>query len=259
MEKILGEGSFALVYELRSKNTGDLFALKVVEKAPLQQRVMITQLEMEVFLLKSFVGAPHIVQVLEVVDTPSHVFLLFDLCDQRLCDVIDQSGPMEEEDALVWFRQLCLGVQAIHADGMIHRDLKPGNILVDGEGELCIADFGWGCYESDKLTGECGTAMYSPPECTQNGLLHTQKVDIYSLGRCLQYMLLGRLPSDPDVRPKLISDTTNDLLDEMMHPDASCRPSIGEVLDRSQVAEDQTMGEQISNAWQHALSTLMGA
>merc|ERR1719482_1257321 len=158
--------------------------------------------------------------------TTTHVFLRFQLCQETLEDMSEQHGPMIEEEAFRWLRQACLGVQGLHASGVIHRDLKPSNFLLDNEGMLRICDFGWACMEEDALTGQCGTPEYSPPETMKEhgGRVHTTKVDIYGLATTLQHLLLGRVPKGPSDLPKGLSAATHELLAELMDSDADARP-----------------------------------
>lgn len=253
IERIVGVGAFAIVFQIRSTETDEAFALKVVEKEPMKKRGMMPQLDREVALLDAMSFAPNVIELLEVLHTTTHVFMRFELCDESMEDALEESGPMTEEEAFGWFRQMCLGVQALHKNGVIHRDLKPSNMLIDGRGVLRICDFGWACHENDRLSGSCGTPQYSPPECQQNSFLHTTKADIYGLGGCLQHMLLGDVPKSPNDLPKGLSEETIDLLQELMDPTPSNRPSIEEVLDRPQLAGENALAEQFSNIW-HSLA-----
>merc|ERR1719375_1739 len=116
-------------------------------------RLMLPQLAREAALLQAHSDTPHIVQLLETTMTPTHVFLRFELCSENLEHISDEQGPMTEEEALNWFRQACVGVDNLHAAGVIHRDLKPSNFLVDSNGMLCICDFGLACSKEERLNG----------------------------------------------------------------------------------------------------------
>jgi len=117
--------------------------------------------------------------------------------------------------------------------------LKPHNFLVDANGKLCICDFGFACREWDCPTGCAGSPEFAAPECCSfNGkITHTTKADIYSLGASLQHFLLGRLPQGPQDMPKGLSAATEDLLQEMMSPDPTDRPTIDELLEAPQLKE----------------------
>jgi len=256
IEKVLGVGAYAVVYQVRDKITAEAFALKVVEKEPLRIRLMLPQLTRECSLLDAFTETAHVVQLLETTLTTSHIFLRFQLCQASLEDLSNEHGPMAEEDAFRWLRQACLGVQALHASGVIHRDLKPSNCLVDEEGMLRLCDFGWACSENDALKGQCGTPAYSPPETAiENGSeVHTTKVDVYGLAATLQHLLLGRVPEGRNDFPKGLSADTHELLAELMEADADARPSVDELLSRPQLQEN--IVEQLWNQWRSLFTTV---
>jgi serine/threonine protein kinase len=234
--KPLGVGAYAIVYKVTHKRTKEDFALKVIEKEPMRVRLLAQQLRREVELVEELsTGTPHVVQLLETTETATHFLLRFELCTTSMEDVSDMQGPMPEEQALQWMRQACLGVKEIHAKGVIHRDLKPSNMLVDTDGSLAICDFGAACRATDDPIGITGTPNYSPPETQSHCDCHTEKVDIYSLGASLQHLLLGRVPLGSEDFPKGLSDSTRELLEEMMSPDPEDRPSIDDLLNSPQI------------------------
>jgi len=250
LEKVLGVGGYAVVYQVRDKQTSEAFALKVIEIEPMRLRLMLQQLEREVEFLEEFAGTEHVVSLLAVTRTSTHIFLRFELCHQSLEDTATRQGPMREEEAFSWLRQACLGVQGLHAEGAVHRELKPSNLLVDNEGVLRICDFGWACWEEQELSGTCGTPQYSSPEtCMKDdsGIPHTNKVDIYALGACFQHLVLGRVPHGRSDLPKGLSASTLELLSELMNTDPDARPTIDELLLRPQLAEDTVVGQ----LWSH--------
>jgi len=252
IDKILGVGAYAIVYRIQNKKTSEAFALKVIEIEPMRIRLMVPQLDREVQLMEEFTSGPHMAQLLEVTRTSTHVFLRFAICQQSLEDLAMDHGPMSEEDALNYLREACLGVQGLHAGGVVHRDLKPSNLLVDSEGMLRICDFGWACWEEQELTGTCGTPEYSSPETCmkeKGGDVHTSKVDIYGLGACLQHLLLGRVPRGPADLPKGLSAATMELLSELLDSDPDARPTVDELLQRPQLMGN-TLVAQLWSRWQ---------
>jgi len=248
IDHVLGVGAYAVVYQIQDKCTSETFALKVIEKEPMRVRLMLEQVAREASLLKAHAETPHVVQLLEKIETTTHVFLRFNLCQESLEDFVQENGPMSEEEAFKWLRQACLGVEGLHASGVVHRDLKPSNFLVDSDEMLHICDFGWACQEDSKLRGQCGTPQYAPPETqVAFGPSHTTKVDIYALGASLQHLLLGRVPNGPTDVPKGVSSATKRLLRELLDEDPDARPSIEELLARPQLTDN--IFEQLWNQW----------
>jgi len=267
--KVLGVGAYAIVHQVRHKKTKEDFALKVIEKQPMIDRLMLPQLQKEVAIVKELAGTPHVVQLLGALETKTHFFLRFELCTSSMEDVCKSNGAMTEEVAYRWLKHACLGVKALHAGGIIHRDLKPSNFLVDAEGNLCICDFGFACKVKDarslcilgteidvSQTGITGTPHYSSPETQKKGLTHTEKVDIYGLGACMQHFLLGRCPESPEDMPKGVSQATLDLLEEMLSPDPQDRPTIDELVDS--VQQGESLFTQWFSGWQVILHGFSG-
>lgn len=242
--KVLAVGSYAVVYQVRHKQSQKNFALKVIEKEPMAVRLLLPQLQREIQILQDLSHCPHIVELLEATETDSHAFLRFELCQASLEDVCAaKKGGMTEEEAFHWLRQACLGVKEMHENGVVHRDLKPSNFLVDFDGNLSICDFGFACANRDGLTGMTGTPCYGPPETRQEGSKHTYKTDIYNLGASLQHFLLGRVPQGPSDMPKCSASATR-ILQDMMNVDPKKRPNIYDLLDRQELA-----GEVFFSQW----------
>lgn len=251
VDKVLGVGAYAVVYQIRDKRTSETYALKVIEIEPMRVRLMLEQLEREVKFLEDFAETPHVVQLLEITKTKTHMFLRFELCHSSLEDLAKHRGPMKEEEAFNWLHQACLGVQALHTEGAVHRDLKPSNLLIDLEGVLRICDFGWACWEEQELSGICGTPEYSSPETRMkngSGVAHTNKADIYALGACFQHLVLGRVPRGPGDLPKGLSAASLEFLKETMDSDPEARPTIDELLQRPELA-GKTLVAQLMSTW----------
>merc|ERR1719284_2089417 len=237
LDKVLGVGAYAVVYQIREKKTSELFALKVIEIEPMRARLMLDQLDREVAFLEEFSSTEHIVELLEVTKTKTHIFLRFELCQMSLEDVATKQGAMKEKEAFDWIRMVCLGVQGLHAEGAVHRDLKPSNLLVDSEGSLRICDFGWACRETDMSVGVCGSPQYAPPEqVTIPMMIHTSKSDMYSLGATLQHFYLGRIPYSRHDWPHGRSEEGLTLIAFMMNPAPQLRPSAEQLLMRPELA-----------------------
>ncbi|KAE8773679.1 CBL-interacting protein kinase 29 [Hordeum vulgare] len=116
-----------------------------------------------------------------------HVSLI-DVLGGELFSLVDSDGRMTEDLARHYFRQLVSAVRYCHSRGVYHRDIKPENLLLDGEGELKVADFGLGAIAL------CGTPAYVAPEILSKQGHHPAKVDIWSCGVVLFVLAAGYLP-----------------------------------------------------------------
>ena len=110
---------------------------------------------------------PHVLQLYEVILTESHIWMVTELCSGgELYDVVESRGALHESEAYKYFAQLCDAVAYIHAQGIVHRDLKLENILLDAQGHVKVSDFGFTReFEPHRwLHTRCGTQAYCAPE-----------------------------------------------------------------------------------------------
>ena len=118
-----------------------------------------------------------------------------------LFEFINWNGPLQEEEAIFYFRQIMTALEYCHSFNICHRDLKPENILLKGNGQIKIADFGMAALQqnpSHQLRTACGSPHYAAPELLRHQFYKGSAVDIWSMGVILFAMLAGRLPFDDD-------------------------------------------------------------
>ena len=166
LDKELGKGRFAVVRLARHVFTGERVAVKVIDKTKLDD-VSRDHLYKEVNCLK-LVQHPHIVRLYEVIDTVTKLYLILELGDGGdLYDVILKKGPLREDDAKACFRQILKAVEYCHKLRVVHRDLKPDNIIFFSEGpQVRLTDFGLSNIfrPGEKLSTSCGSMNYTAPE-----------------------------------------------------------------------------------------------
>lgn len=193
MLAIIGYGAYAQVAEVRSRRSGEHYALKVVEKQPLAARGMLQQLARE-FGVQRGVRHPHTVQAVDLAEDASHAFLLLELCIGGSVWQATHKFPnsiVPESTAAQWLSDATVGCAHLHELGLVHRDVKLENLLIDEAGYVKLCDFGWCAFEADEPVGMCGTPQLAAPEVS-NGEPQTAKVDAWALGACLVQMLKGR-------------------------------------------------------------------
>uniref|UniRef100_A0A7N6A1V3 Serine/threonine-protein kinase DCLK2 n=1 Tax=Anabas testudineus TaxID=64144 RepID=A0A7N6A1V3_ANATE len=192
--KVIGDGNFAVVKECVERSTGQEYALKIIDKARCCGKEHL--IENEVAVLRR-VRHPSIIQLIEVDETPTQLFLVMELVKGGdLFDAITSSTKYSEHDASAMVFNLAGAIKYLHRMNIVHRDIKPENLLVceypDGTKSLKLGDFGLATVVEGPLYTVCGTPTYVAPEIiaeTGYGL----KVDIWAAG-VITYILLCGFP-----------------------------------------------------------------
>jgi hypothetical protein len=196
---LAGRGVFGLVYEARDVELNRRVAIKIPSG-----RVLSTPEDRERFLREARTAAslrhPHIVPVFEIGDTDGQPYIVTEFIDGTTLAESLARSRFSARDAARLVRQLAEAMGAAHARGVVHRDLKPGNILLDSQGEPRITDFGLARLSSEHstLTTEgqlLGTPAYMAPEQAAGHIDQVDaRSDIYSLGVVLYELLTGEQP-----------------------------------------------------------------
>lgn len=198
----LGEGGFGKVRLALHATNGEV-AIKTIEKIPMPPDEIVTVPEARHMMRLKH---PHILKLFEVVDTEEHLHLVMEYAPRGdLCAYLMEAGKLSESAARAWFRQLVSAVQYCHQKNVVHLDIKLQNILVDGQKNIKLADFGL----SERFTPGlrldkfCGTPEYAAPEIKKQQKYHGPPADVWSLGVVLYSMITGRLPFDAATSQKL--------------------------------------------------------
>ncbi|EDQ84930.1 uncharacterized protein MONBRDRAFT_34468 [Monosiga brevicollis MX1] len=197
MYKTIGKGNFARVKLAKHKLTNVEVAIKVIDKTRLKESHMLKVMR-EVRILK-MLNHPNIVKLYEVIDTPKYLYLVMEYASGgEVFDYLVSHGRMKEKEARIKFRQIVSALQYCHARGIVHRDLKAENLLLDKDLQIKIADFGFAnMYEPDqKLNTFCGSPPYAAPELFQGREYTGPEVDVWSCGVILFTLISGALPFD---------------------------------------------------------------
>ncbi|XP_036147189.1 ribosomal protein S6 kinase 2 beta [Monomorium pharaonis] len=195
--KVLGQGSFGKVFLVRKvvgKDSGTLYAMKVLKKATLKVRDRVrTKMERNILV---DVEHPFIVRLHYAFQTEGKLYLILDfLKGGDLFSRLSKEVMFTEDDVKFYLAELALALDHIHKLGIIYRDLKPENILLDTEGHISLTDFGLSKQPLDdsKAYSFCGTVEYMAPEIV-NRKGHTFTADWWSFGVLMFEMLTGALP-----------------------------------------------------------------
>ncbi|XP_048193649.1 sperm motility kinase 4A-like [Perognathus longimembris pacificus] len=187
--RTIARGAFAPIKLARHLLTDSLVAVKILNK--IDSEFFMT----EVDILKS-VEHQNIVKLFEVVETEERMYLVMEYLDGDLADYVQMVGRMEEELARPIFWQILGGVKYCHDHCIAHRDLKAENVLLNSRGIAKISDFGLSTrfLPRQELQRVCGTMTYWPPEIFKHQKYQGPKMDVWSLGVLLYYIVMGELP-----------------------------------------------------------------
>src|SRR5207342_7623 len=179
---------------------------------------------------------PHIIQIYSIGQENGQPFFVMEFVDGvSVAALIDRDGKLSHGDALKILRQTAQGLGAAHDRGVIHRDVKPANLMISQRGQVKIADFGIALAHHDvdaKLTSQgelVGTPGYLSPEILLGNPVD-ERSDIYALGIVLFEMLIGRTPFSEVSVYKLIQAVVETDVPDIRELDASIDPDIAAIV-----------------------------
>ncbi len=207
----LGQGGMARVYRARQENLDREVAVKVLPPWFAADRNFVERFNLEARLVARL-SHPNIVTVHDAAESQSHLYIVMQLVDggtlkQRLDQLLTINQKMDVIEAKRIFTQLASALSYAHDNSIIHRDVKPVNVLMDRTGRPILSDFGIakvlaGSKELTRQGAGVGTPEYMSPEQCQGGPVDARS-DIYALGVMLFESLTGRLPFMGDNYPAL--------------------------------------------------------
>jgi serine/threonine-protein kinase len=195
--RLLGAGGMAEVFEGRDRLLARRVAIKVLQSQFARDPSFLTRFKREAQAAASL-SHPNIVGVYDTGSEDGTHFIVMEYVEGRtLKDVIRAEGPLYPQRAAEICADVCSALIAAHARGLIHRDIKPGNVMLTPEGKVKVMDFGIArATTSETITQTAavvGTAQYISPEQAQ-GQTVDYRSDLYSVGCCLYEMLTGTVP-----------------------------------------------------------------
>jgi hypothetical protein len=207
----LGQGGMGAVYRAWDMRLSVPTALKEMTPQPGLGLEILGQLRQQ-FHQEATVLArlihPHLVRVTDFFEEGGNAYLVMDFVEgESLADRIARLGPLPEAEVLAWGQQLLSALAYCHSQGIIHRDIKPQNVIIRSDGQAVLVDFGlvklWD--PSDPRTKTVmrgmGTPEYAPPEQYEVDVGHTDACsDVYGLGATLYHALVGQAPPTATLR-----------------------------------------------------------
>jgi predicted Ser/Thr protein kinase len=196
----LGRGGFSIVYLARDRTLDREVAIKLLVPPPAAAKVARERLRREVLAARDLVHE-HIVAVHDFIDAGDRSCIVMEyIAGPDLSVQVAQGGPLPPDRAAQLGRDVALALSAAHRRGILHRDVKPSNILLDPDGRARLTDFGSAKLDGlSTVTGTgalVGTLDYLAPELIA-GHRGDARADLYSLGMTLYFLVAGRLPERP--------------------------------------------------------------
>ncbi|XP_016995705.2 serine/threonine-protein kinase par-1 [Drosophila takahashii] len=197
IERTIGKGNFAVVKLARHRITKNEVAIKIIDKSQLDQ-TNLQKVYREVEIMKRL-KHPHIIKLYQVMETKNMIYIVSEYASQgEIFDYIAKYGRMSESAARYKFWQIISAVEYCHKKGIVHRDLKAENLLLDLNMNIKIADFGFSNHfkPGELLATWCGSPPYAAPEVFEGKQYTGPEIDIWSLGVVLYVLVCGALPFD---------------------------------------------------------------
>ena len=245
--RTLGKGSFSKVKEAVHIVSGELVAIKVLDKAMIAKEEDLNRIKREIKILK-VANHPNLISLYEIMETDKYYFFVMEHAQGgELSKYICDRGKLDEKTACKMFRQLMKGVEYLSSMGCAHRDIKPSNILLKNDQDLKLIDFGLGNFYSkgELLLTPCGSPCYAAPELVTGKTYNGISVDIWSSGITLFAMLCGHLPFNDDSRkelfrkiaacdykmPDYLSSSAKDLIRKIFQANPNKRIGLADIKD----------------------------
>ena len=251
--RVIGRGAFGKVNIGLNILTGRIVAIKSFNKSNLSNEKAKKKILYETNLMRGLYH-PAVTKILETFETDKYMLIIMEyISGGNLQNFVKKRRKLCEKTAKILFRQLIQGIKYIHSKGIVHRDIKLENILLDLNNIVKICDFGVGkiTEKGHKLLDQCGTPVYMAPEIIQGEGYEGFPVDIWSAGVALYIMLSGNIPFNRDKTHDLqsaiinlpykkiddISDNANDLLKNILEKDPTKRYTPDQILEHPWMLE----------------------
>jgi len=242
LEDVIGKGGFGTVFSATRKKDKLPVAVKEVYKAKIIKKTADGKTPLEVALMEQVQNVEGVIRILDFFEMPESFFIVMEkFTCQDLFDYISERGALSEEAAREIFKQILETVLMCHNNGVLHRDIKDENILIDVKTQkIKLIDFGSGTYLHDGLYNDFeGTRVYAPPEWIKYRRYTADGLTVWSLGILLHDMVCGDIPFETDSQILLglpdwsdntvLSGECKDLLVSCLHTDPNQRTPLDRI------------------------------
>ncbi len=230
---LLGRGGMGEVYRAMDLTLGQSVALKFLPEEAARNQNLLERFHGEVRIAR-LVSHPNVCRVYDIGQVDGMPFISMEYVDgEDLASLLTRIGRLPADKAVETGRKLCAGLAAAHDRGVIHRDLKPQNIMINKRGEVVIMDFGLAAIANELTGAEArnGTPAYMSPEQIKGSTV-TAKSDLYALGLVLYELFTGKRPFDAHTLQQLVDLQEAAQLMSMTTIAADIDPAVEKIIRR---------------------------
>ncbi len=232
---VLGQGGMGAVYKARDRELDRLIALKVIRPELAMDPAILARFKQELILSRN-ITHKNVVRIFDLGEAEGIRFISMEYVDgEDLRTILRRQGKFSPEEAIAVVEQVCRALDSAHSEGVIHRDLKPQNIMRDKHGRIVVMDFGLARSLGDAgmtQTGAIvGTIEYMSPEQAMGGTLD-QRSDIFSVGLIFFELLTGKAPYQADTAIASLMKRTREEAQSVSDVDASVPRTLSAIVSR---------------------------
>jgi predicted Ser/Thr protein kinase len=242
LEELVGSGGMSSVYRAHDRLLERSVALKILHEQYTRDDDYVERFLREARAVAQLTH-PNIVTVIDRGEQDGRQFIVFEYVDGvNLKELVDEEGPLPVRDAIELSLQVARGLAFAHEQGLVHRDVKPQNVLLDGDGRAKVTDFGIARsldVDGMTITGTImGTSNYIAPEQAR-GQPVDEQTDVYSLGCVLYELLTGEVPYDGDNFVTVAMRHVNDPVPSVREVRDDVSPRLDWVVQRAMAKDHQ--------------------
>jgi len=248
LEAKLGSGGMSTVYLARDTTLDRQVAVKVLHREMSEQEDQLQRFRQEARAVAKL-SHPNVVAVIDAGEDGGHPYIVFEYVEgETLKQRINRIGALDPQEALAYAIEVARGLTVAHNRRMVHRDIKPQNVLIDAEGRAKLTDFGISRQlEQDGMTATgrvLGTTDYVAPEQAM-GHPVDQRSDIYSLGVVLYEMLIGQVPFQADSQVGVAMKHVNEELPDVQQRRPELSAAAAMVVERATAKDPEQRYQQV--------------
>src|SRR5271165_3638564 len=232
---VLGQGGMGAVYKARDRELDRLIALKVIRPELATDPAILARFKQELILSRN-ITHKNVVRIFDLGEADGIKFITMEYVEgEDLRGILRRKGKFHSKEAVAIIQQICRALEAAHAEGVIHRDLKPQNVMRDPHGRVVVMDFGLArSLESEGMTQTgalVGTLEYMSPEQALGGVLD-QRSDLFAVGLIFYELVTGKAPYRADTAIASLMKRTHERAIPASEVDASVAVSLSAIVGR---------------------------